>query len=157
MRFSLQDLKTHHRCECRVICVAVEKWNMILVVLHLTKGSNVATQLLALLPQHDWNFILKYPHIANPCGIVVHSWQMLKGKQTGVLLLLVSLAGGWPLVGINSSLAGINSSTPWDLNGEQFGQEKLLNSRAFFTMTVYFDPRKSSRYIIKVSLSLHTV
>ncbi len=62
----------------------------------------------------------------------------------------MSLTGGWPLV-------GINSSTPWDLNGEQFLQEKLLDSDAFFSMAVYFDPRKSSRYIIRVSFSLHTV
>lgn len=58
------------------------------------------------------------------------------------------------MVGIPYSIPG-----PWGLDSNQFIQEKLHNSPAFFRMTVDGDIRKSSRYRINVSLheTLHVL
>ena len=56
------------------------------------------------------------------------------------------IVGGWPLIGL-PDVDGV----PWDLNGEEFLQEKLFGSPALFTLSIYFDLEKTSRFIIYVS------
>eukprot|EP00731_Ephydatia_muelleri_P003774 Em0001g3774a len=62
----------------------------------------------------------------------------------------LSKIGGWPLI-------NISDGTEWSLNGEQFLQEKLLGSKAFFTLGVYVSPTdrtKNNVYVINSGLTL---
>ena len=59
-------------------------------------------------------------------------------------LLIFLHPGGWPLI-------GLPNDAPWDINGPQFMMEKLINSPAFFSISVDMDEMNSSRYIITVS------
>ena len=54
--------------------------------------------------------------------------------------------GGWPLI-------NISDGTGWSLNGEQFLQEKLLGSEAFFTLDVYVSPTDRTKNNIYVRFS----
>ena len=57
--------------------------------------------------------------------------------------ILFTCSGGWPLL-------NISDGTKWSLNGEQFIQEKLLNSPAFFSIDQYIsqtDRSKRSLYV----------
>ena len=54
--------------------------------------------------------------------------------------------GGWPLI-------NISDGTGWSLNGEQFLQEKLLGSKAFFTLGVYVSPTDRTKNNVYVGFS----
>ena len=52
-------------------------------------------------------------------------------------------SGGWALLGSRNDIE-------WSLNGEQFLQEKLLGSPAFFSMSVGPDPNGGSKLCLTV-------
>ena len=51
--------------------------------------------------------------------------------------------GGWELI-------GIPQDTAWTLDGEQFFQEKLFGSTAFFDFGISVDDKNSSRFVLVV-------
>ena len=57
--------------------------------------------------------------------------------------ILFTCSGGWPLL-------NISDGTSWSLNGEQFIQEKLLNSPAFFSLYQFISPTNRSKRSIYV-------
>ena len=59
------------------------------------------------------------------------------------IVLYLHCPGGWAL--LNSS-----NGTEWSLNGEQFLQEKLLGSPAFFSMSVGLDDNGGAKLSLKV-------
>lgn len=62
--------------------------------------------------------------------------------------VLFYIAGGWPLL-------GISDGTLWSLNGNQFLQEKLLGSRAFFNYSVQINPTDRTKRMIYVIVVFH--
>ena len=63
------------------------------------------------------------------------------------------IVGGWDLVNI----PGDGSTTQsWSLNSDQFREEKLRGSPAFFTLETTLDVQKPSRFIISVCIYLST-
>ena len=57
--------------------------------------------------------------------------------------------GGWPLINIS------DGGTQWSLNGEQFIQEKLLGSPAFFDLALDVSPTDRTKYNIYVRVCGH--
>ena len=60
------------------------------------------------------------------------------------LINFLSKIGGWPLINIS------DGGTQWSLNGEQFIQEKLLGSPAFFDLALDVSPTDRTKYNIYV-------
>ena len=63
----------------------------------------------------------------------------------GSVLYIPVFVGGWPLL-------NISAQTTWSLNGDQFIQEKLLNSPAFFTLDISVSPTDRTKHIIYVCI-----
>ena len=70
-------------------------------------------------------------------------------NQSIIVFEINIYTGGWPLINMH------NNGTQWSLNGEQFIQEKLLGSPAFFALTVYVSPTDVAKNNIYVRFSEH--
>ena len=69
--------------------------------------------------------------------------------------LHVSSIGGWDLVGIPpSSDLDIEAYSSWSINSSEFILEKLVGSRAFFSLSVDVDDKNSSVSVLTVNRAL---
>jgi endothelin-converting enzyme len=68
------------------------------------------------------------------------------------LIYLIQATGGWDLVGIPpSSDLDIEAYSSWSINSSEFILEKLVGSRAFFSLSVDVDDKNSSVSVLTLS------